>query len=82
MITTVEDNSRLTSNSILLQGTWSNSIGKTVALDISAVENYSIFPGQVMRSFIVSSYGRQNYKISGNNVITRDVPAPKFLPKY
>ncbi|CAG9565352.1 unnamed protein product [Danaus chrysippus] len=39
---------RLNSKSVILQGTWEDSLSQTVPLDLDSVQQYSLFPGQVV----------------------------------
>merc|ERR1719167_242412 len=63
---------RLNAVSVLLEGSREVSIGNTVPLDLSNLQEFSLFPGQVV--------GVRGVNTTGNKMVAQELVQGKMLP--
>ncbi|XP_054289402.1 DNA polymerase alpha subunit B isoform X2 [Macrosteles quadrilineatus] len=75
-----DSNDRLNASSVLLEGSQSTCLGHTVALDLSQVSHYSLFPGQIVAVVGTNPTGKRLHvtKLYHQALL----PSPTFLPRF
>uniref|UniRef100_A0A915HT71 DNA polymerase alpha subunit B n=1 Tax=Romanomermis culicivorax TaxID=13658 RepID=A0A915HT71_ROMCU len=74
MITCPNEFNRLELSSVMLQGSWANSAGNSIPLDMSSIPSFSIFPGQFIALQGVNPSGKQF-------IAQKILPLPLPLPQ-